>query len=73
MSKHSTKASGANGLQALNRRSSIPQKLLRHAIEVEIFGGRSWRPVVSRDGIACEVGTLRPRALRNDGSGARNA
>ena len=36
----------------------------RHVIEAEVFGGRIWRQIVSSDGVVCEVGTLRPRALR---------
>jgi len=36
----------------------------RHVIEAEVFGGRIWRQIVSSDGLVCEVGTLRPRALR---------
>jgi hypothetical protein len=36
----------------------------RHVIEAEVFGDRIWRQVVSSDGVVCEVGTLRPRALQ---------
>jgi len=35
-----------------------------HVIEAEVFGGRTWRQVASSDGVVCEVGRLRPRALR---------
>jgi len=37
-------------------------------IEVEVFGGRAWRQVVSPDGVTCEVSTLRKRALRDGGA-----
>jgi hypothetical protein len=40
----------------------------RHVIEAEVFGGREWRQVVSPDGVVCQVGTLRQRALRNGGA-----
>ena len=36
----------------------------RHVIEAEVFGGRIWPPMISSDGVVCEVGTLRPRALQ---------
>jgi len=47
-------------------RSAILQgvRAPRHVIEAEVFGGRIWRQIVSSDGVVCEVGTLRPRALR---------
>jgi hypothetical protein len=61
------KLNGANGLQGSKARSSTPQTLLREVIEIEVFAGRSWRLVTSTDGISCEVSTLRPRALRDNG------
>jgi hypothetical protein len=61
------KLNGINGLQGAKARSSTPQNLLREVIETEVFGDRSWRPVISSDGVSCEVSTLRPRALRDNG------
>jgi hypothetical protein len=61
------KMNGANGLQGSKARSRTPQTLLREVIETEVFGGRSWRPVTSTDGVTCWVSTLRPRALRDNG------
>jgi hypothetical protein len=60
------KLNGANGLHGSKVRSSIPQNLLREVIETEVFAGRSWRPVLSSDGVSCEVSTLRPRALQKE-------
>jgi hypothetical protein len=40
----------------------------RHVIETEVFGGRTWRQVVSSDGVVCEVGTLRKRTLVEGGA-----
>jgi hypothetical protein len=62
------KLNGANGLHGSKARSSTPQNLLRDVIETEIFAGRSWRPVISSDGVVCWVSTLRPRALRDNGA-----
>jgi hypothetical protein len=61
------KLNGANGLQGAKPRSSPPQNLLREVIETEVFAGRSWRPVLSSDGVSCEVSTLRLRTLRDNG------
>ena len=61
------KLNGVNGLQGSKARSSPPPNLLREVIETEVFAGRAWRPVISSDGVSCEVSTLRPRALRNNG------
>jgi hypothetical protein len=60
------KINGANDLHGSKARSSIPQNLLRDVIEIEIFAGRTWRPVISSDGVSCEVSTLRPRALQKE-------
>ena len=32
-------------------------------LDVEVFGGRQWRPAVSGGGVPIEVGRLRARAL----------
>jgi hypothetical protein len=49
-----------------------PRKPPREVIETEVFGGRSWRPVISSHGVSCEVSVLRPRALINgNGGGAK--
>jgi len=32
-------------------------------IDVEVFGGRSWKPTTSSGGVPVEVGLLRARAL----------
>jgi hypothetical protein len=61
------KLNGNNHFGAGKSRSSIPQNLWREVIETEVFAGRSWRPVISSDGVFCEVSTLRPRALRDNG------
>jgi hypothetical protein len=37
------------------------------AIDVEVFGGRHWRPVASSDGIVVLVSQMRPRTLANRG------
>jgi hypothetical protein len=37
-------------------------------IEAEVFGGRTWRQVVSPDGVVCEVSTLRKRTLVEGGA-----
>jgi hypothetical protein len=39
-----------------------------HVIETVVFNGRVWRKVSSSDGVVCEVGTLRARALRENGA-----
>jgi hypothetical protein len=36
---------------------------MQMAVEVEFFGGRTWRSVVSSGGVTCEVAKIRPRAL----------
>jgi len=43
--------------------SSITLQGPRKVLEAEIFGSRVWRGIVSPDGVACEVGTLRQRTL----------
>jgi hypothetical protein len=62
------KINRTNGLQGPKVRSSPPQNLLREVREIETFAGRTWRPVTSSDGVQCEVSTLRPRALRENGT-----
>jgi hypothetical protein len=57
------KINGANALQALKSRSRVPPDLWREIVQIELFGGRDWRPIVSSGGVTCEVGKLRPRAL----------
>jgi hypothetical protein len=61
------KLNGISDLYGSKTRSSPLQSLLREVIETEIFAGRSWRPVFSSDGVCCEVSTLRPRVLRDNG------
>jgi endogenous inhibitor of DNA gyrase (YacG/DUF329 family) len=39
-----------------------------YVVEAEVFGSRVWRQAVSPDGVVCQVGTLRPRALQNGGA-----
>jgi hypothetical protein len=60
------KLNGANGLHGSKARSSPSQSLLREVIETEVFAGRTWRPVISTDGIRCEVSTLRPCTLQKE-------
>src|SRR5262245_57535812 len=45
-----------------------PVQAPSHVIEAEVFGGRAWRRIVSSDGVACEVGTLRKRTLVEGGA-----
>lgn len=55
------KSSEIKGVFAPQTRPSLLSKELREAIaEIEIFGGREWRPVVSSGGVACGVSTWRP-------------
>jgi len=35
-----------------------------HVIDTEMWAGRKWQPATSSDGVAIEVGHLRPRALK---------
>jgi hypothetical protein len=66
------KLNGHNNFDIAKSRSRTPQNLLREVIETEVFGGRSWRPVISSGGVSCEISTLRPRALINgNGGGAK--
>ena len=37
---------------------------VKHIVTVEVINGHRWSPSVSTDGVASEVTTLRPRALR---------
>jgi hypothetical protein len=53
------KLNGFSALEGLESRSSLTQR----AVEVEFFGGRTWRPVVSSDGVALEVAKIRPPTL----------
>jgi len=62
------KINGFKSLQAPKSGSSIALRAPHHVIEAEVFGGRVWRQVVSPSGVVCEVGTLRPRALRENGA-----
>jgi hypothetical protein len=39
--------------------------LAHNAVQTEFFGGRTWRTVVSSDGVVSEVSTWRSRALQN--------
>jgi hypothetical protein len=57
---------GFNGLQRPKSPSSIPAKQWRAIVEVEIFGGRRWRAVVSSHGVEAEVANLRPCAPRRE-------
>jgi hypothetical protein len=57
------KINGANLLRPEKSGSRVPPKLWREIVQVEVFGARDWRPVVSSGGVTCEVGKLRPRAL----------
>jgi hypothetical protein len=60
-----------NGISVFGGRkswSSTPPELLRKIVEVEVFAGRQWRPVISTDGVACEVAACRTRALLDRGS-----
>jgi hypothetical protein len=41
--------------------AEVPRR--QRAVEVEFFGGRTWRPAVSSGGVAVEVARIRPRAL----------
>jgi hypothetical protein len=61
------KTNELNGFRSPKSGSSIGPKVPRRVVEVEIFGGREWKPLTSSDGVACEVSTLRPRALQNGG------
>lgn len=56
----------ANGSVAMRhkRGGSVPHRV----IEVEVFGGRVWREVVSPDGVLYQIGTLRKRALHDGGA-----
>src|SRR5262249_31828693 len=51
--------------QNQRQQSAILQgvRVPRHVIETEVFGNRTWRSVVSSDGVVCKVGTLRKRTL----------
>jgi hypothetical protein len=40
----------------------------RLVIDIEVFGGRSWRQTVSSDGVICNVGRLRSRTLCDRGA-----
>jgi hypothetical protein len=62
------KVNGFNLLSAPKSGSSLGSGAPRWVIEVEVFGGRAWRQVVSSGGVVCEVGTLRKRALRDGGA-----
>jgi len=53
------KLNGFSALEGPESRSSLVQT----AVEVEFFGGRTWRPAVSSGGVAGEVARIRPRAL----------
>jgi hypothetical protein len=59
------KINGFKSLPVPKTGSSISPKVPRRVIEVEVFGGREWQQTTSSGGVACEVSTLRPRALRN--------
>ena len=62
------KINGFKSLPAPKGGSSIALGAPRHVIEVEVFGDRKWQWAVSSDGVVCEVGTLRRRALVNGGA-----
>ena len=61
-------ACGTSTFSPENRgRGSVDKTLWRSIVELEVFAGRDWSEVVSTDGVACQVATLRSRALRNGG------
>jgi hypothetical protein len=62
------KANGFKSLPAPKSGSSIALKAPRKVLETEVFGGRTWRQVVSSGGVVCEVGTLRKRTLVDGGA-----
>lgn len=51
----------------LGGRASVNPQLWHAIVELEVFAGRAWREVTSRDGVRSEVAVLRPRALREVG------
>ena len=48
----------------LGGRGYVNPQLWHTIIEVEVFAGRAWQKIISRDGVKSEVAVLRPRALR---------
>ena len=45
-------------------RGSVDPRLWHTIIEVEVFAGRDWQKIISRDGVPSEIAVLRARALR---------
>ena len=41
-----------------------PIRAPAYVLDVEVWGGRTWKPAVSSDGVAIEVSQIRPRALK---------
>jgi hypothetical protein len=62
------KINGFKSLPAPKSGSSIALRAPRRVIEAEVCGGRVWRQVISPGGVVCEVGTLRKRALHENGA-----
>src|SRR5262249_24936948 len=56
---------GFNLFEPPENGSSIGPNGPRAAVEIEIWGGRSWRQVTSADGVICEVAVLRLRTLQS--------
>jgi hypothetical protein len=54
---------GALGVENFSSTSSSNQDLRRLLLEVEIFGGFTWRSSVSTDGVSSQVAQPRRRAL----------
>jgi hypothetical protein len=52
-----------NALQGAKTRSTARIVGPADVLAVEVFGGRTWQPAMSSDGVAVEVSRLRSRAL----------
>jgi hypothetical protein len=65
-------ANGFNPFEPPKSGSRVGSRVPRHVTETEVFGDRNWRQVVSPDGVVCEVGTLRKRALVDGGAERRS-
>ena len=61
--KRTKKASVINALQRAIIQSSTRILGPSNVIEVEVFGGRAWKPLTSAGGVAIERAQLRPRVL----------
>jgi hypothetical protein len=62
------KVNGFNTFGPSKSGSSIALQGPSRVLAAEVFNGRDWRQVVSLDGVVCQVGTLRQRALRTNGT-----